>query len=133
LETLSVTVTAFIKEQADNGYPAGFIKIPDTEYHLTKTQENAGSYMVGYMPHVKKKDYYKWSEFSLANQDWIAEANAAHGVDDPRFHNNTTLFYPNLHDCEFYNDEGDEVEVPFDVATCAETGSEQDVNISELI
>ncbi len=41
LETLSVTVTGFVKEQADNGYPIGFVKIPDTEFHLKKAKENA--------------------------------------------------------------------------------------------
>ena len=132
LETLSYTITGFIKEQRDNGYPAGFIKIPDTEYHLTKTASNAGAFVIGYMPHVEKQDYYKWSEFSLANQDWIAEANMAHGVDDPRFHDNTTLFYPYLHDYEFYNRRGDEVTIPFDLATCTQTPEELEVDIPDL-
>ena len=43
METLSQTVTAFIKEQSDNGYPSGFVKIPDTEYHLAKAKGNANA------------------------------------------------------------------------------------------
>jgi hypothetical protein len=43
METLSQTITAFIKEQSDNGYPAGFVKIPDTEYHLAKAKKNANA------------------------------------------------------------------------------------------
>jgi hypothetical protein len=45
LETLSVTVTAFVKEQSNNGYPIGFVKVPDTEYHFTKAAENARACM----------------------------------------------------------------------------------------
>lgn len=125
LETLSVTMTGFIKEQRDNGYPAGFIKVPDTEYHLTKAADNAGAAVVGYMPHVAKGEEGMWEEYALANQDWIAEANAAHGIDDPRFHDNTTLFYPRFYDYGFFNSEGDAVTIPFEVATCSKKESER--------
>lgn len=132
METLSVTTTGFIKEQAGNGYPSGFIKIPDSEFHFGKAQENAGAYVVGYMPHVEKKDYNLWNNFSIENQDWIIEANQAHNRDDPRFHDNTSLIYPFLHDYEFYDGQGNEVKIPFDVATCAKKESELEVQISEI-
>ena len=122
-------MTGFIKDQANNGYPAGFIKIPDTEHHLVKTKENADAYVVGYMPHVNRADYDLWNEFALSNQDWIVEANAAHGIDHPNFHtyNNTTdpLFFPQLHDYKYYDNAGNEVIMPFEVATCNQRPQEK--------
>ncbi|KAL3917874.1 MAG: hypothetical protein SGILL_004507 [Bacillariaceae sp.] len=132
LETLSVTVTSFVKEQADNGYPTGFVKVPDTEHHFVKAKENANAYVIGFMPHISRKDYWLWHEFSTKNQDWIAEANAAHGIDDPRFHDNTTLFYPYIHDYEFFDANGEEVELSYDIATCSKPEADQEVSLAEI-
>ena len=86
-----------------------------------KAKENANAFVIGFMPHVAKEDYWLWHQFSVENQDWIAEANAAHGVDDPRFHDNTTLFYPYLHDYAFFDSKGQEVELSYELATCSST------------
>ncbi|KAG7339562.1 adenylate and guanylate cyclase catalytic domain containing protein [Nitzschia inconspicua] len=118
LETLSVTLTSFVKEQMDNGYPSSFITVPDTEFHLGKASQNANAFGIAFMPHVAKEDYFLWEEFSAANQDWIAEANLALGRDDPRFHDNTTFLTPFIFDTVPFDANGNEMDLSYALATC---------------
>lgn len=82
LESLALTFTTHSKEQAVDGKPAGFVTIPDSEFHMGNTREVGGFRILGYTPIVEPEDFDAWSKYSQANIGWVNEQFEANGLPD---------------------------------------------------
>jgi class 3 adenylate cyclase len=83
LENLSSTATTFIREHKSEGYPAGFLTVPDAEMILGTARSTSGSLLVAYLPFVAGDEYELWGEYSTEKQRWIYEANGNSMLPDP--------------------------------------------------
>ena len=74
LESLSVTVTAYVESQPDAAWPN--VTLPKFAYRSASTLTIGGGISVGLQPIVRKEQRKGWEDYAVQNQDWRQESIA---------------------------------------------------------
>ncbi|KAG7350433.1 adenylate/guanylate cyclase [Nitzschia inconspicua] len=121
LESLAIVFTSHSKEQSGNGYPPGFVTVPDTNFYMENARQLGDYLLIGYNPLVEIADYYLWSEYVKGNIGWLEKANMAIG-NPPA---NVSLISPFIYSMKLYNStDGTEIPRPTDAKKCASNSIE---------
>ncbi|KAL3924987.1 MAG: hypothetical protein SGILL_000700 [Bacillariaceae sp.] len=87
---LSKTVTGFHEYEQEeqevqgrNTLTSGFVTTPHVDEHFGVALNTTDASIVGYLPRVVQANHQAWIDYSVANQDWILDANSASGGLEP--------------------------------------------------
>jgi hypothetical protein len=76
LKGLSTSATSLVKSEFKaNGYPEGFVTIPDCLDQFSSARNTTGALVISYMPRVDFNDRDLWLQYAEEHKGWIAEAN----------------------------------------------------------